>query len=80
MDVEIQRGICQELRRRQPQRGAKRHLDEAVLTIEAHHYLWRTVDQNSHVLDILIQSRRNRQAEKRFFHKRNLSINFKHLG
>ncbi|PIL37775.1 DDE-type integrase/transposase/recombinase, partial [Massilia psychrophila] len=33
------------------------------------HYLWRAVDQNGHVLDILMQSRRNRQAEKRFFRK-----------
>jgi putative transposase len=59
-----------ELRRRQPQRGDKWHLDEVVLTIKGkHHYLWRTVDQNNHVLDILIQSRRNRQAAKRFFRK-----------
>src|SRR5471032_2907305 len=32
-------------------------------------YLWRAVDQNGHVLDILMQSRRNRQAAKRFFRK-----------
>lgn len=59
-----------ELRRRQPQRGEKWHLDEVVLTIKGkHHYLWRAVDQNGHVLDILMQSRRNRQAAKRFFRK-----------
>ena len=59
-----------ELRRRQPQRGDKWHLDEVVLTIKGkHHYLWRAVDQNNHVLDILMQSRRNRQAAKRFFRK-----------
>jgi len=41
-----------------------------VLTIKGkHHYLWRAVDQNGHVLDILMQSRRNRQAAKRFFRK-----------
>lgn len=34
-----------------------------------HHYLWRAVDQNGQVLDILMQSRRNRQAAKRFFRK-----------
>ncbi|MDY7536937.1 DDE-type integrase/transposase/recombinase [Undibacterium sp. RTI2.1] len=34
-----------------------------------HHYLWRAVDQTGHVLDILLQSRRNRQAAKRFFCK-----------
>jgi len=41
-----------------------------VLTIKGkHHYLWRAVDQNGHVLDILMQSRRNRPAAKRFFRK-----------
>jgi len=33
------------------------------------HYLWRTVDQHGHVLDILVQSRRNAHAAKRFFRK-----------
>jgi putative transposase len=59
-----------ELRRRQPRRGDKWHLDEVVLTIKGkHHYLWRAVDQDGHTLDILVQSRRNRQATKRFFRK-----------
>lgn len=63
-------GYANELRRRQPQRGDKWHLDEVVLTIKGkHHYLWRAVDQNSQVLDILIQSRRNRQPAKRFLRK-----------
>jgi putative transposase len=33
------------------------------------HYLWRAVDQDSHVLDILVQSRRNTKAAKKFFRK-----------
>ena len=33
------------------------------------HYLWRAIDQNGHVLDILVQSRRNTRAAKRFFRK-----------
>src|ERR1700733_6576382 len=33
------------------------------------HYLWRAVDQRGHVLDILVQSRRNAKAAKRFFRK-----------
>lgn len=38
-------GSANELRRRQPQRGDKWHLDEMVLTIKGkHHYLWRAVD------------------------------------
>ena len=41
-----------------------------MLTIKGtHHYLWRAVDQDGHTLDILVQSRRNRQAAKRFFRK-----------
>src|SRR5215211_3483709 len=33
------------------------------------YYLWRAVDQHGHVLDILMQSRRNKQAAKKFFRK-----------
>jgi IS1 family transposase len=33
------------------------------------HYLWRAVDQDGHVLDILVQSRRNAKAAQRFFRK-----------
>ena len=33
------------------------------------HYLWRAVDQDGHVLDILVQSRRNKKAAKKFFRK-----------
>ena len=33
------------------------------------HYLWRAVDQDDNVLDILVQSRRNKQAAKKFFRK-----------
>lgn len=41
-----------------------------VLTINGkHHYLWRAVDQEGYTLDILVQSRRDRKAAKRFFGK-----------
>ncbi len=33
------------------------------------HYLWRAVDQDGDVLDILVQSRRNQKAAKKFFRK-----------
>jgi putative transposase len=33
------------------------------------HYLWRAVDQDGEVLDILIQSRRDKKAAKKFFRK-----------
>ena len=31
------------------------------------HYLWRAVDQDGVVLDILVQARRDANAAKRFF-------------
>jgi putative transposase len=33
------------------------------------HYLWRAVDQHGNVLDILVQSRRNALAARKFFRK-----------
>ncbi len=45
------------LRRRRPRPNKERH------------YLWRAVDQDGSVLDILVQSRRNKQAAKKFFRK-----------
>src|SRR5437764_2557474 len=59
-----------ELRRRRPRPGDKWHLDEVFIQINGKtHYLWRAVDQDGHVLDILVQSRRNAKAAARFFRK-----------
>ena len=59
-----------ELRRRRPRPGDKWHLDEVVLKIKGKLcYLWRAVDQNGVILDILVQSRRNTKAATRFFKK-----------
>src|SRR5262245_34455491 len=58
------------LRRRRPQPGDKWHLDEVFLTINGErHDLWRAIDQDDNVLDSLVQSRRNKQAAKKFFRK-----------
>src|SRR5262247_571553 len=58
------------LKRRRAQPGDKWHLDEVFLTINGkRRYLWRAVDQDDHVLDILVQSRRNKKAAKKFFRK-----------
>ena len=58
------------LRRQRPKPGDKWHLDEVFIRIGGTvHYLWRAVDQNGVVLDILVQSRRNAKAAKRFFRK-----------
>ncbi|NMM91921.1 IS6 family transposase [Rhodococcus sp. SRB_17] len=59
-----------QLRRRRPQPGDKWHLDEVFIRINGtQHYLWRAVDQHGTVLDVLVQSRRNALAAKRFFRK-----------
>ncbi|GHO63224.1 hypothetical protein KSC_021160 [Ktedonobacter sp. SOSP1-52] len=59
-----------ELKRRHGKRGDKWHLDEVFLKISGKtHYLWRAVDQYGNVLDILVQSRRDKQAAKKFFRK-----------
>jgi putative transposase len=45
-------------------------IDEVFLTINGErHYQWRAVDQDDNVLDILVQSRRNKHAAKKFFRK-----------
>ena len=45
-------------------------MDEVFLTIKGeHHYLWRSVDQDGNVLDILVQRRRDKRAAKKFFRK-----------
>src|SRR6202166_2132986 len=58
------------LRRRRPRPGDKWHLDEVFIRIQGvQQYLWRAVDQNGVVLDILVQARRAGNAAKRFFRR-----------
>jgi putative transposase len=58
------------LRRKSPRPGDRWHLDEVFLKINGRlHYLWRAVDQDGDVLDILVQSHRNKKAAKKFFRK-----------
>jgi putative transposase len=58
------------IRRRAPRRGDKWHLDEAVISIAGKkQWLWRAVDQDGFVLDVLVQGRRDRTAAKRLFRK-----------
>jgi putative transposase len=57
-----------QLRHRRPRPGDKWHLDEVFLTIKGkRNYLWRAVDQDGHILDMLVQSRRNKRVAKKFF-------------
>ena len=58
------------LRRRRPRPGDKWHIDEVFIRIQGvQHYLWRAVDQDGVVLDILVQPRRDAKAAKRFFRR-----------
>jgi putative transposase len=59
-----------QLRRRRPRPGDKWHLDEVFVRINGkQRYLWRAVDQHGNVLDVLVVSRRNAVAAKKFFRK-----------
>jgi len=63
-------GFAHQIGRRLPAAGDKWHLDEVVLTIAGvKHWLWRAVDQNGMVPDILVQSRRDTWAAKRLLRK-----------
>jgi putative transposase len=58
------------LRRRQARLGDTWHLDELFVNIQGRqHYLWRAVDQDGEVIDILVQPRRDRRAAERFLRK-----------
>jgi putative transposase len=56
------------MRRCRPPPGDKWYMDEVFIRIQGvQHYLWRAVDQNGVVLDILVQPRRDAKAAERFF-------------
>ncbi len=58
------------LRRRRGRMGDTWYLDELFVTIQdRQQYLWRAVDEDGDVIDILLQSRRDRRAAARFFRK-----------
>jgi putative transposase len=58
------------LKHRQGRLGDVWHLDEVFVNIQGQrHYLWRAVDQDGDVIDVLVQRYRNARAAKRFFRK-----------
>jgi putative transposase len=62
--------FANQIRDRLPCGGDKWHLDEVVLKIAGvKQWLWRAVDQTGIVLDVLVQSRRDKQAAKRLIRK-----------
>jgi transposase-like protein len=62
--------IARRLRRHRPRPSNRWHLDEMVVRIGGKRmYLWRAVDHEGEVLDMLVQSRRDSQAALRLMRK-----------
>src|ERR1700694_2184472 len=62
--------IAQRLRRRRPRPTNRWHLDEMVVRIAGKRmYLWRAVDHEGEVLDMLVQRRRDSRAALRLMRK-----------
>jgi transposase-like protein len=62
--------IARRLRQRRPRPGDRLHLDETVVRIAGRRmYLWRAVDQEGEILDLLLQPRRDRRAAVRLMRK-----------
>jgi putative transposase len=54
------------LRRKPPRPTDIWHLDEILITIAGKkHWLWRAVDEDGYVLDVIVQTRRDTKAAKR---------------
>jgi putative transposase len=59
-----------QLRHRRSRSADKWHLDEVQLKIKGKkHWLWRAVDRDGLVLDLLVQERRNQEAAERFLRR-----------
>lgn len=64
------RAIATRIRRRRLAQGDKWHLDEVVLGIAGKkHCLWRAVDQDGFVLDVLVRRRRDKAAARKLMRK-----------
>src|SRR5947207_4635017 len=62
--------IARRLRRGRPRPDGRWHLDEVVVSINGRQlYVWRAVDSEGDVLDILVQPRRDRKAALKLMRK-----------
>jgi putative transposase len=62
--------IARKLRQGRPRPSARWHLDEMVVRIAGKRmYLWRAVDREGEILDMLVQRRRDTQAALRLMRK-----------
>jgi transposase-like protein len=61
---------ARKLRRLRPRSDGRWHLDEVFVSINGKRmYLWRAVDSEGEVLDVLVQSRRNKRAALKLMRK-----------
>ena len=64
------RDYARRLKKKQGRLGDTWNLDELFVRINGQqHYLWRAVDQDGDVIDILLQSRRDQRAAERFLRR-----------
>ena len=62
--------IAADLRKRRPKPHTTWHLDEVYLKIDGRLvYLWRAVDAEGEVLDVLVQAKRNKRAALKLMRK-----------
>jgi putative transposase len=62
--------IARRLRQRRPRPSDRWHLDEMVVRIAGRRmYLWRAVDHEGEILDVLVQHRRDRRAALKLMRK-----------
>ena len=62
--------IAADLRKRRPRPHTTWHLDEVYLKIDGRPvYLWRAVDAEGEVLDVLVQARRDKRAALKLMRK-----------
>jgi putative transposase len=62
--------IAADLRRRRPKPHSTWHLDEVFVKIDGRLvYLWRAVDADGEVLDVLVQSKRDKRAALKLMRK-----------
>jgi putative transposase len=60
--------LARKLKKKHSGYGDTSHIDEVFIKINGkQHYLWRAVDQDGDVVDVLLQTKRDGKAAKRFF-------------
>jgi putative transposase len=68
--VKFGQRYCSEIRKNRGQLGDTCYLDEVFIKINGVlYYLWRAVDQDGDVLDIIVHKRSNKKAAMKFFRK-----------